>query len=124
MIAKFGIQFMPHSVPSRVGWPSKIGLCHIRNVRRMKLILPEERGLKVRFIKGGIMYATQVLRPGKPAVPAQKKPHAAAPARFGQKIARAPQNPAPRELHLMLGSLTAVEQQNRAQALKTARAAG
>lgn len=68
-------------------------------------VLPEHVTLKVRYVAGGKMYATQVYHPVK-AAPARKAPQA------GFRPA------APRTLGGMLGSLTAIEAANRLQAHK------
>lgn len=70
--------------------------------------LPENIGLKVRFLKGGIMYATKVVRPPQKAKVSS--------ARTVSASARRPA--APHALGGMLGQLTAIEAANRLQAHK------
>ena len=115
------VKFVPHSVQiggGRFGFR----LCHRNNIRKWDAFFPAGRTVRVRFIKGGLMYANRAVRSAAPAW-VKKAPQ------YGQKVAVAPvaaQAPvrpaAPMSMRQMLGGLTAIEAANRAAALKAYRA--
>ncbi len=112
---KFGIKFVPHAVVLRRGGR----FCHVNNLWRMSVILPPERSLRVRFVKGGLMYATLCLKRAKVAksapMPKREPVRYAAPvSALLTKLAPAPAN--------FPGRLTAIEQTNRLVALRAAQA--
>lgn len=111
---KFGMKFVPHAVTAGSrqsfshGRQRGVAFCHINNQQRFHVVMPEDRTVRVRFVKSGLMYANMVVKSTPPAW--ANRARAAA-------RGEVPRAPAPISMKQMVVNLTAIEQANRARAL-------